>query len=339
MAVYEEPRIYEVLRDLAGSGDDRLREVKAGRAVADARTLVRDRDALAEALRDAEAEATRWRSLALRLADLDAYSVPAGPGEGWDETVIKAAADAAEHAYEFTPYAEMAQHAWPNAIRAAWPIIAAHLTGGFLMSPDLEPTEPAVAPLDAADSDVELALRDVWGKIHPLRFAHKSRGGDVGGPDNFYNGVTHAERVVERTLGFRPGSNASDPQEKDSPQAQCRHGRVGGCGLDGITESYDDGSRRLAGDAARGAVEAERAQDQGEPCDTAPPIKTDPPPPADRLGALLGDQTQAEQLLRRAIADPGQFLRRAGWGTDDAESITSWSARAVLAALREVAGL
>lgn len=35
-----------------------------------------------------------------------------------------------------------------------------------------------------------------------------------------------------------------------------------------------------------------------------------------------------------AIADPGQFLPRAEFGTPDAESVTSWSARAVLAALR-----
>jgi hypothetical protein len=40
---------------------------------------------------------------------------------------VKAAAAAAEDAWESTPYAEMAAHAWPNAIRAAWPLIAARV--------------------------------------------------------------------------------------------------------------------------------------------------------------------------------------------------------------------
>lgn len=63
-----------------------------------------------------------------------------------------------------------------------------------------------------------------------------------------------------------------------------------------------------------------------------------PEPPEDPLRVLLGDEDQALGLIRRAIADPAQFLPRAGYGTPEAEAVTSWGARAVLAALREVAG-
>lgn len=44
----------------------------------------------------------------------------------------------------------------------------------------------------------------------------------------------------------------------------------------------------------------------------------------------LRERTHDEALIRRAIADPGQFLPR---GDNYAEPITSWSARAVVAAL------
>jgi hypothetical protein len=55
------------------------------------------------------------------------------------------------------------------------------------------------------------------------------------------------------------------------------------------------------------------------------------------LLALLADEDRAVEILAHAIADPGDFLpRRQGRHLELAQR---WSARAVLAALREVAGL
>lgn len=56
----------------------------------------------------------------------------------------------------------------------------------------------------------------------------------------------------------------------DAPSSPVESGVVTGP-VEGTDTGYDSSSRELAGDPARGAVEAERAQDQGEPCDTALP--------------------------------------------------------------------
>lgn len=53
----------------------------------------------------------------------------------------------------------------------------------------------------------------------------------------------------------------------------------------------------------------------------------------DPLRVLLADRHRGEALRRRAILDPSEFAPR---GTD---SVAGWCTRALLAALREVAGL
>jgi hypothetical protein len=64
----EEPSFYTAMRTVMDSGSDKMREVRVGRHVADARTLVRDRDALAGEIARLEAENTRLRSIISKLA-------------------------------------------------------------------------------------------------------------------------------------------------------------------------------------------------------------------------------------------------------------------------------
>jgi hypothetical protein len=64
----EEPSFYAALRALMSSGSDRAREVRAGRHVADARTLVRDRDALAGEIARLEADNALLRSIIAKVA-------------------------------------------------------------------------------------------------------------------------------------------------------------------------------------------------------------------------------------------------------------------------------
>lgn len=64
-----EPSFYTAMRTVVDSGSDKAREVRLGRYVADARTLVRDRDALAEEIARLNAENARLRSI---IAKLDA---------------------------------------------------------------------------------------------------------------------------------------------------------------------------------------------------------------------------------------------------------------------------
>lgn len=76
---------------------------------------------------------------------------------------------------------------------------------------------------------------------------------------------------------------------------------------------YDRLSRESAGIAARGAVEAERAQDQGEPCDTAlPTICAVDPLRAGPGGGVVAHPTEsvvraAVDAIYRAYADPETY--------------------------------
>lgn len=64
----KEPGLYAAMRAVMGSGSDKAREVRVGRFVGDARTLVRDRDALAEEVARLAAENTRLRSIIAKVA-------------------------------------------------------------------------------------------------------------------------------------------------------------------------------------------------------------------------------------------------------------------------------
>lgn len=64
---FEEPAFYEVMRDLARSGSDKMRRVTAGHAVADARTLVRDREALVMEINRLRTENGRLQSIVRKL--------------------------------------------------------------------------------------------------------------------------------------------------------------------------------------------------------------------------------------------------------------------------------
>jgi hypothetical protein len=64
----QEPSFYAALRAVMDSGSDKAREVRVGRSVGDARTLVRDRDALAEQVATLEAENARLRSIIAKVA-------------------------------------------------------------------------------------------------------------------------------------------------------------------------------------------------------------------------------------------------------------------------------
>lgn len=59
----EEPSFYAAMREAMASGSNRAREVRLGRFTADARTLVRDRDALAAEVAKLEGDVARLRSI------------------------------------------------------------------------------------------------------------------------------------------------------------------------------------------------------------------------------------------------------------------------------------
>jgi hypothetical protein len=64
----QEPSFYSTMRAVMDSGSDKAREVRCNRHVADARTLVRDRDSLCDEIRRLEAENARFRSIIDKLA-------------------------------------------------------------------------------------------------------------------------------------------------------------------------------------------------------------------------------------------------------------------------------
>lgn len=74
----QEPSFYAALRAVMASGSGKAREVRLGRFVADARTLVRDRDALAGEIAELRAENTRLRSVIAKL-DADGGTSAASP--------------------------------------------------------------------------------------------------------------------------------------------------------------------------------------------------------------------------------------------------------------------
>ena len=63
----EEPSFYAAMRAVMSSGSDKAREVRLGRFVADARTLVRDRDALTQEIVRLEEENARLRSIITKV--------------------------------------------------------------------------------------------------------------------------------------------------------------------------------------------------------------------------------------------------------------------------------
>lgn len=63
----QEPSFYAAMRSVMDSGSDRAREVRLGRFAADARTLVRDRDALAAEVAKLEGDVARLRSILAKL--------------------------------------------------------------------------------------------------------------------------------------------------------------------------------------------------------------------------------------------------------------------------------
>jgi hypothetical protein len=64
----QEPSFYEAMRAVMDSSSDKAREVRLGRFIADARTLVRDRDTLAEEITRLQAENARLSSIIAKLA-------------------------------------------------------------------------------------------------------------------------------------------------------------------------------------------------------------------------------------------------------------------------------
>jgi hypothetical protein len=65
--VLQEPSFYEAMRAVMDSGSDKVREVRLGRFTADARTLVRDRDALASEVAKLEGDIARLRSILAKV--------------------------------------------------------------------------------------------------------------------------------------------------------------------------------------------------------------------------------------------------------------------------------
>lgn len=63
----EEPSFYAAMRAAMDSGSDKAREVRLGRFTADARTLVRDRDALAAEIAKLEGDVARLRSILAKV--------------------------------------------------------------------------------------------------------------------------------------------------------------------------------------------------------------------------------------------------------------------------------
>jgi hypothetical protein len=64
----QEPKFYTAMRAVMSSGSDKAREVRLGRFAADARTLVRDRDALAAEVAKLEGDVARLRSILAKVA-------------------------------------------------------------------------------------------------------------------------------------------------------------------------------------------------------------------------------------------------------------------------------
>ena len=65
----QEPEFYNAMRAVMGSPSDREREVRVGRTVGSARTLVRDRDALVAEIARLEADNARLWAIGGKLAD------------------------------------------------------------------------------------------------------------------------------------------------------------------------------------------------------------------------------------------------------------------------------
>ncbi len=65
----QEPEFYAAMRAVMDSPSDREREVRVGRTIGSARTLVRDRDSLVAEIAKLEADVARLRSILAKVGD------------------------------------------------------------------------------------------------------------------------------------------------------------------------------------------------------------------------------------------------------------------------------